>query len=319
MNILQKILQLISRQKLRFSYSFTPLINPEKGRRYKKDSIKIVMTLLVRDEADIIRDNIEFHLNHGVDFIVAMDNHSIDGTTDILREYEKIGKLQYLYEPSDNYLQDIWVTRLAREAFLKHSADWVINGDADEFYVALNGTLKTVLASISPVINVVSIKRHDMVPIFRPQKQSPILEMTYRKQESKEWVLGHPLVDKVIHRGVPDITVARGGHSVQSGFITQTSACSEIITFHYPIRSLEQFQMKVKNVGSGRKKNNLTGSRYDQWYSALLDGKLRDIYLNYQLDSQQIKEQLSSGNIIEDLRLVDFLALSGKPDESKHS
>lgn len=319
MNILRKILQLISRQKLRFSYSFTPLINPEKGRRYKKDSIKIVMTLLVRDEADIIRDNIEFHLNHGVDFIVAMDNHSIDGTTDILREYEKSGKLQYVYEPSDNYLQDIWVTRLAREAFFKHSADWVINGDADEFYISLMGTLKTVLGNISPNIGAISVKRHDMVPIVRPEKQSPILEMTYRKHMSNEWVLGHPIVDKVIHRGSPDIIVARGGHSVQGSSITQASTCSEIITFHYPIRSLEQFQMKVKNVGLGRKKNNLTGSRYDYWYSALLDGNLKDVYLNYQLNSQQIKDQISSGNIIEDRRLVNFLTLYDKSDEAEFS
>jgi len=34
--------------------------------------MKIILTLLARDEADIIRENILFHLNQGVDFIVAI-------------------------------------------------------------------------------------------------------------------------------------------------------------------------------------------------------------------------------------------------------
>jgi len=34
-------------------------------------NIKIVMTLLVRNEEDIIRENIEFHLSQGVSFFIA--------------------------------------------------------------------------------------------------------------------------------------------------------------------------------------------------------------------------------------------------------
>ncbi|MCG2784164.1 MAG: glycosyltransferase family 2 protein [Anaerolineae bacterium] len=287
----------------------------------KRSGLRIVMTLLIRDEADIIRDNIEFHLNHGVDFIVAMDNHSVDGTTDILREYEKAGKLQYIYEPSDDYLQDVWVTNLARQAFSRHQADWVINGDADEFFISQNGTLKDVLKTISPAIGMITVKRHDMVPMARPEAESPPVEMIYRKQFSNEWVLGNPIVDKIIHRGTPDIQIARGGHAVASKFIKQQVPCSDIITFHYPIRSVEQFTKKVRNVGSGRRKNNLTGSRYDYWYSSLLDESLGDVYLSYQLDDQQIKDKISSGDIIEDRRLAVILARlhTGNASKIKHS
>ena len=51
--------------------------------------MKLVMTLLVRDEADIVDAQIAFHLDAGVDFVVATDNRSEDGTTAILERYAR--------------------------------------------------------------------------------------------------------------------------------------------------------------------------------------------------------------------------------------
>ena len=38
--------------------------------------MRLVMTLLVRDEEDIVRANVDFHLARGVDFVIATDNRS---------------------------------------------------------------------------------------------------------------------------------------------------------------------------------------------------------------------------------------------------
>ena len=56
--------------------------------------MKLVMTLLVRNEADIVDAQIAFHLHAGVDFVIATDNRSEDGTTEILERYERAGVLQ---------------------------------------------------------------------------------------------------------------------------------------------------------------------------------------------------------------------------------
>ena len=53
--------------------------------------MKLVMTLLVRDEADIVDAQIAFHLDAGIDYVVATDNRSQDGTTEILERYEQEG------------------------------------------------------------------------------------------------------------------------------------------------------------------------------------------------------------------------------------
>ena len=46
--------------------------------------MRLVQTLLVRDEVDIVDTQIAYHLNAGVDFVIATDHESRDGTTDIL-------------------------------------------------------------------------------------------------------------------------------------------------------------------------------------------------------------------------------------------
>ena len=76
----------------------------------------LVMTLLARDEIDIVDSWLAFHLNAGVDLVIATDNRSQDGTTEVLEEYARSGHVHLIREPGEGLRQDEWVTRMARLA-----------------------------------------------------------------------------------------------------------------------------------------------------------------------------------------------------------
>ena len=78
--------------------------------------MKLVLTLLCRDEADILESMLGFHLEQGVDQIIATDNGSVDGSLEILQRFERSGQLTLLEEAEHTHDQAIWVSRMARMA-----------------------------------------------------------------------------------------------------------------------------------------------------------------------------------------------------------
>ena len=127
-------------------------------------AMKLVMTLLVRDEADIVDAQIAFHLDAGVDFVVATDNRSEDGTTEILERYAREGHLHLIREPGDDLRQSEWVTRMARLAATEFGADWVINADADEFWWPRGGDFRALFAAVPERFGVVRGAWRNFVP-----------------------------------------------------------------------------------------------------------------------------------------------------------
>src|SRR2546426_9778152 len=80
------------------------------------DRMKLVLTLRARDEADVVDAQIAFHLNAGVDFVVAIDLRSGDGTTEILESYARDGYLHLIREQGEEMQEGEWVTQMSRMA-----------------------------------------------------------------------------------------------------------------------------------------------------------------------------------------------------------
>ena len=138
--------------------------------------MRLILTLLCRNEIDIIDSMIRFHLGHGVDCIVATDNGSNDGTRECLQHYVHSGKLLLIDQPESTHDQAVWVSVMARMATEQLAADWLIHSDADEFWWPLNGDLKTTLQAVPPGVQALTVGRTNFLPPpqgFRPGCSGP--------------------------------------------------------------------------------------------------------------------------------------------------
>lgn len=274
--------------------------------------MKVVMTLLVRDEEDIIKANIDFHLSQGVDFIIATDNRSVDGTTEILKAYEEQGVLKYIYEPEDNYNQHAWVTRMARMAYCDYGADWVINNDADEFWFPIGyANLKLALQDAAfDGYNIIEAQRSNFVYLGDKQEGQFYDTMIYRDLDSMN-PLGHPLPPKQAHIGYDKIIVRQGNHSV-TGLEHPKIAHDKIEIFHFPIRTKNQLLSKISKGGNAIENNtelpvNVLYTWRELFKILKSNGNLDQYLADHLYDEERIEKALKSGRIILDKTLCDYM------------
>jgi len=224
--------------------------------------MKLIMTLLVRDEIDIIQSNLEYHLSQGVDSVIVTDNGSVDGTREILQKYADRKLIYLIDEPPSDFSQHRWVTRMARIAYEVYRASWIIHADADEFFVWRSGKLKEAFKTIPKNVTHFMAKRVDFIPFEGRKMSIPVPQsMIYRKSVSLD-LAGNLLSPKVIHRGIKDAVISQGNHSVAFKRSRQMDQLGPIEVFHYPIRYLRQFKSKACNGGSGMR---LTGNWTRVW------------------------------------------------------
>ena len=103
------------------------------------------MTMVVRDEEDVVGANLDYHLAQGVDVILVTDNASSDGTPEILAEHARGGRVHVDRDEGEAHDQVSRVNRLTRIAAETHGADWIIHCDADEFWLPAFGSLRDVV------------------------------------------------------------------------------------------------------------------------------------------------------------------------------
>jgi hypothetical protein len=272
-------------------------------------AMKLVMTLVVRDEADIIATNLEYHLAQGVDFVLVTDHGSEDGTSEILREYERMGVAKVIRDDEEGHHQGRRVTRMSELARTAHGADWVINNDADEFWWPLVGDLRDVFSSFPPEFGQITVQRRN----FRPPSSgvAPFYSRTVHREASSFNPPGECLEPKVAHRPRPGVVVAPGNHSIRASDLAAVPPSELLEILHFPMRSYEQFERKVIQTGEGYEKvhdrSPLTGR--DQLYLLELHrtGALREYYDGLVLDATALERGLEAGSIVIDRRLDHFM------------
>jgi hypothetical protein len=267
------------------------------------------MTLLVRDEEDVLSANIDFHRAQGVDYFIVTDNKSEDSTPDIIRGYEQQGIAKYIYEGDDNYNQSAWVTRMARIAATEYGADWVINNDADEFWWPRDGNLRSTFAGLGKAGTHLVAQRHDFVALNANPSTAFYHDMVFRKRLSLN-TIGKPLPPKVAHRAHPQVEVAQGNHWAE--LPGEPGVVNDLVDiFHFPLRSYAQFTNKIIKGGQAYERNTThnanVGSTWRTLYEEYKRNGLVDFYRKQSCSSEQVEHELRAGNLISDRRLSDYL------------
>lgn len=222
--------------------------------------MRLILTVMVRDEVDIIAAMVEHHMAQGVDLIIATDNGSIDGTTEILQAYADVGAVDLHHDPVHRKHQHSVVTGMARRARTEYAADWVINADADEFWVPRdrNLTLRDALEHTPLHLNAFTVPVVNMVgpPALRGSFIDRLLWRDCRTVECLRSVglHAHP-TDNAVHRGDPGIVIAQGNHFVSLRSNGRPAGPYQIEVLHFPWRSWDQFRRKVVNAGLAYESN----------------------------------------------------------------
>jgi hypothetical protein len=266
--------------------------------------MKVVQTLVVRDEADIVDAQIAYHLNAGVDFVIAADHQSVDGTTEILEAYVRAGFLRRIPVQGDVH-EARWRTSMARLAATEHGADWVINTDADEFWMPRQGSLKDTLGAIPDRIGVVwALSRH-FVP--RPDDDRFFAErMTLRV--SLPAALNDPTSPyrphgKAAHRADPEIVVRHGAHSASSPRLRPLPDWYVADVLHFPFRSSEQWERKGVRRATGDKPLG----QYVRAHQARQRGNAAETFRSLLVDRGTEARGLVSGALVSDTRIREAL------------
>jgi hypothetical protein len=269
--------------------------------------MRLVMTLLVRNEADIIDANVDFHLNAGVDFIVATDTGSEDGSSDILGSYEREGVLHLVRERSP-FSQIEVVTGMARLAATRFSADWIINNDADEFWWPRSGTLKEVLATVPPRFGSVrGMWRHFVARPFGEDFFAERMTIRICAPVTHEDHAFSPHF-KTAHRADPDVRVGGGNHEVYGDQLLPLVGWYPFDVLHFPIRSLEQCERKYRQWRAldavGRRSPD---PRRATAYAAFDEGRSVEFYESHLVGDDVLERGLQEGTLAVDTRLRDAL------------
>ena len=274
--------------------------------------MKLVMTLLVRDEADIVDAQIAFHLDSGVDFVIATDNRSEDGTTEILERYTREGHLHVIRERGEDLRQTEWVTRMARLAATEFGADWVLNSDADEFWWPRGGDFREVFAAVPESFGVVRAAWRNFVPrpgddrFFADRMTARLCAPSFHP---------HPLSIhfKSAHRAAADVRVGRGNHEAFGTGLVALRGWYPIEILHFPVRSLEHCMRKYVTQFVALELNaekGIPGHMADA-YRAYRAGELEAFYAPLVVDDASLARGLELGELAIDTRLRDRLAALG--------
>lgn len=261
------------------------------------EHIKLFMTLLVKNEEDILENNIRFHKAMGVDGFIVTSHNSTDNTNVILKKLKEEGIVnEIIYETSPKYEQATFVDRMIKIAKDKYKADWIINADADEFFYAENHNLKKGIfdADVAGLNCIVP----DIINYFSEDKENYLYEGCLFYKRTKMYT-------KVIHNTKDYMKIRMGNHNVDMKNKNKRLNTSDIYIYHYHIRNYKGYEEKVKRYIDTELASNI-GTHMQHMIDLYKNGRLIEDY-NARYGDDVKNKLLREGNVLIDKNISNFL------------
>jgi len=216
------------------------------------------MTYVIKNEEDIIERNIRFHARYGVDAFLVVNHGSTDNTNDILAELKKEFDITVHQKSDETWEQAKWATEATIFAGSHLGANWVINNDADEFWMPDENdqTIKNFLLRKQYIIQV---NRFNMLPTAPDIQDGTFWNFS--------WYVKHPILyaldvetdfkygsyrellyrqgDKIIVRPAGLVSINKGAHAAEHFGAMKQQPVKKLKIFHYPVRSYKTFEQRI--------------------------------------------------------------------------
>lgn len=204
---------------------------------------KITAVSVIRNEEDIIGENLEHLRSYGISNFVISDNNSSDKTLALIREFaltNRAANVVILEDPVRCHTQSRKMTALSCVASGYFGTDWILPFDADDFFWLSPGPLIKLDGDID-FIRLPWLQAHPL--------EHPLNDIR------RSWIERHSIAaltrtshPKVVYRWKRNRYLADGSHSVHGSgprpLRGVDGADLGMCFVHYPVRSAEQFRSK---------------------------------------------------------------------------
>lgn len=223
---------------------------------------------MVKDEADVIDATVSHLVTQKVDGLLIADNGSSDGTREILEalqsRFSAILPIVVVEDREPAYYQSQKMTALAEQAYAEHGATWIVPFDADELWYGDTSPLGYLLAEYADNVDCILARLYNHFPTSGDASDpNPFTRIAQRDPTPA------PL-PKVALRWQPGMVIHQGNHGADG---VHTSLRERVSIRHFPWRSFEQFERKVRNGAAAYRLTTLPEEMGGHWrgYGQILE------------------------------------------------
>jgi hypothetical protein len=233
---------------------------------------------------------------------------------DILREYESQGSLYLIADIEEDYNKEKWMYHMGRLAREQFGAELIFHCDADEFWFPRSGDLKNEILRRSEdalKVNVINVLLQNKSGNERFPEDSrcavvePMVIQYYEKEGTYDNPFFYRYPSKVIFKARKMfLEVSEGSHLTANKEDTvHENKSQDIIIYHYPVRSKEQFLKKVVLEGRACERSDKRGkneqSQMRRWYDSYKKGLLDEEFEKLTIHQPVINDLVREGIVEE--------------------